>query len=345
MRAPPGDRRVVEPVAGEDLRHAETVGNYDHAETATTAPPRPPRRPRPRRPPRRRDADAHRPPRRRPRRPRRRRHQRQPPPRRRRRRQRRRQPRRPAPRSGDRLDGGDHRPGQLVRRGHAAAAEPRPRAGDPVGADRLGDRRQRAGCHDQLQATPASVGTPVFSFGCGSDDGTFVVRPGRGGRDLRRSGNSRPQFTVPVTAATVTSVSLTATGSAANLPTDPAASASLSISTSPARPRPPGTSPRPCRPGRPHSAASPAGSAAGLFPTLEPSSPPPLTDGTRQVASTSALPAGDGPPHRAGGRAGRPLRGLRPRGHPRVVPPPRCACRTRSRRRGRSPAGGACRAG
>jgi hypothetical protein len=28
------------------------------------------------------------------------------------------------PRSGDRLDGSDHRPGQCVRRGHAVAAEP-----------------------------------------------------------------------------------------------------------------------------------------------------------------------------------------------------------------------------
>jgi hypothetical protein len=46
------------------------------------------------------------------------------------------------PRSGDRLDGSDHR--QLVRRGAAVAAEPRARTSGAVGRGRLDDGRQRS---------------------------------------------------------------------------------------------------------------------------------------------------------------------------------------------------------
>ena len=78
----------------------------------------------------------------------------------------------------------------------------------------------------QLQATPAGAGTPHFTFGCGSDDGTSSCDLGAVDASSAQR-QLQAQVTVPVTAATVTSVSLTATGSAANLRTDPAASASI----------------------------------------------------------------------------------------------------------------------
>jgi hypothetical protein len=137
----------------------------------------------------------------------------------------------------------------------------------------------------QLQATPASAGTPQFSFGCASGNGTGAcalgtVDAGSAQRQLQA------QLTVPVTAA-VTSVILTATGSAVGLLTNPQASAPISIlpaaSATPSLPTGlPSATPTP--------SASPGGSAASLFPTVSPSA---STGGSRQVASTSVLPAGD----------------------------------------------------
>jgi hypothetical protein len=151
----------------------------------------------------------------------------------------------------------------------------------------------------RLQATPASAGTPSFTFGCGSDDGTSscdlgAVDATSAQRELQA------QVTVPVTAATVTSVSLTATGSAANLRTDPAAAAAVTVLTPPT---PVGASLTLTAGTVPGVSApilsptlSPGGNASGLFPTLDPQSPDPpsaqTAAGTRQVANTSALPAG-----------------------------------------------------
>ncbi len=85
----------------------------------------------------------------------------------------------------------------------------------------------------RLQATPASGGAPGFSGGCGNGDGTSACDLGP------VDANSAPrqlqaQLTVPVTATTVKSLSLTVTGSAAHLTKDPQASATMSITAPPA---------------------------------------------------------------------------------------------------------------
>jgi hypothetical protein len=150
----------------------------------------------------------------------------------------------------------------------------------------------------KLRTSPAGAGTPDFSFGCGSADGTSAcdlgaVDAGSAQRQLQA------QLTVPLTATTVTSVSLTATGSAANLHTDPVASAAITVLTPPASVLisaslpalpPPGVS-------APPPTLSPGGNASGLFPTVGPSpqatgSARPSPSGARPVADTSALSAG-----------------------------------------------------
>jgi hypothetical protein len=176
----------------------------------------------------------------------------------------------------------------------------------------------------KLQATPASGGAPGFTAGCGKDDGTSSC-------DLGPVDAKSPQrqllaqLTVPVTASTVTSTRLTVTGSAANLPQAPTASATVAITapspkkTSTAPPptstAPPQTSTTPSGTLAPpasvtvtsplpvgslpsiptaSSTLSPGGNAAGLFPTLDPQRAASPTDGarTRPVANTSALPEG-----------------------------------------------------
>jgi hypothetical protein len=152
----------------------------------------------------------------------------------------------------------------------------------------------------QLQATPASAGTPLFTFGCGSDDGTSLCDLGAvdATSALREL---QAQVTVPVTAATVTSVSLKATGIAANLHTDPAAAAAMTILAPPTPVAASVTLPADTlpefTPTAGNSTLSPGGNASGLFPTVAPQSqtPAPRSAGTadaRQVANTSALPAG-----------------------------------------------------
>jgi hypothetical protein len=182
----------------------------------------------------------------------------------------------------------------------------------------------------RLQASPAGSGTPSFSFGCGNSDGTSscdlgAVDPQSAHRQLQA------QLTVPVTASAVKSVSLTVAGTATHLPTAAKASVAVAITapgtpaaakpapaTPPvAQPLPPlasqppmtVTSPLPvgALPGLPSGgvpAAIPpagpattpgqAGSAAGLFPTVNPSPTPdfPSVGGVSRVADTSALPEG-----------------------------------------------------
>jgi hypothetical protein len=84
----------------------------------------------------------------------------------------------------------------------------------------------------QLQATPASGGAPGFTFGCGNADGTSSCDLGT------VDANSAPrqlqaEVTVPVTASTVTSVSLTVIGGTAHLAKYPEASATESITAPP----------------------------------------------------------------------------------------------------------------
>jgi hypothetical protein len=160
----------------------------------------------------------------------------------------------------------------------------------------------------QLRATTASAGTPSFTFGCGSDDGKSLCDLGAVDSTSAQR-QLQAQVTIPVTAATVTSVSLTAAGSAVNLHTDPAASAAITILTPPT---PVAASPALAAGTVPGVSAlnlppslSPGGNASSLFPTLDPQSPGPqspgpqspdprsaATPGTTQVADTSALTAG-----------------------------------------------------
>jgi hypothetical protein len=161
----------------------------------------------------------------------------------------------------------------------------------------------------RLQATPAVGGAPGFSFGCGNDDGTSSCALGT--VDAKSAHRQlQAQLTVPVTAATVKSISLTAIGSAATLATDPKASTAIAVTT-PAAAKPTSTTPQapetvisPLPVGSlPNLRAtsptlSPGGNAAGLFPTLDPKPTPTLTpisvqkaDG-RPVADTTTLPEG-----------------------------------------------------
>jgi hypothetical protein len=150
----------------------------------------------------------------------------------------------------------------------------------------------------KLRTSPAGAGTPDFSFGCGSADGTSscdlgAVDAGSARRQLQA------QLTVPLTATTVTSVSLTAAGSAASLRTDPAASAAIAVLAPPPSALISASLPGlpPIGVSAPIPALSPGGNASGLFPTLDPSpqvtrGASPATGGARQVADTSALSAG-----------------------------------------------------
>lgn len=161
----------------------------------------------------------------------------------------------------------------------------------------------------RLQAAPAVGGAPGFSFGCGSDDGTSACALGT--VDAKSAHRQlQAQLTVPVTASTVKSVSLTAVGSAAKLATDPKASATVAV-TAPAAPKPTSNTPQEPETVTPPlpvgslpniPAASPTlnpgGNAAGLFPTLDPKptpTPTPISvqkaDG-RPVAYVGALPEG-----------------------------------------------------
>jgi hypothetical protein len=163
-----------------------------------------------------------------------------------------------------------------------------------------------------LAATPASL-SGQFNFGCGSNDGTASCDLG----EIDASSAQREleaQVVVPATDASVTSVQLKVTGSAAHLPTQPRAAVAISVTAASASgssvPNP-GSTPLPVgnlpflngSTGANGSAGSsstlsPGGNAGGLFPTLNPSSPQPGPSksgqraSARTVANTSALPLG-----------------------------------------------------
>lgn len=137
----------------------------------------------------------------------------------------------------------------------------------------------------RLQAT-AGAGTPAFSFGCENGNGTAACDLGA----VDASSTQRlfqAEVTVPLTAATVTAVSLTVTGSAAGLATDPAAVATI-IVQAPASPVAATSLPAMPPPGiaAPTPTLSPGGNAAGLFPAVSPS---PQAEGEAPVANVSAL--------------------------------------------------------
>jgi hypothetical protein len=159
----------------------------------------------------------------------------------------------------------------------------------------------------RLQATPSSV-TPQFSFGCGSSNGTASCD--LGAMDAKSAQRQlQAESMVPATESAVKSVRLTVIGSAASLPKDPKASATVAVKGTASVIQPiPSTSPLPVGtlPGvaaaNPTTGAelSPGGNASGLFPTLKPSPSPssssgsgsPLNAKARQAADTSALPEG-----------------------------------------------------
>jgi hypothetical protein len=146
-----------------------------------------------------------------------------------------------------------------------------------------------------LVASPGTV-SPIFSFGCGSFDGSASCDLGAMD-DTSVARQLTAEVTVPYSAVAVTSVDLTVTGSAAGLTADPTAAATISI-TAP----PPGTVPTPTTtisplpvgtlPSIPAAtpSLSPGGNAGNLFPSVG------LTNGkkanTSAVANVSALPGG-----------------------------------------------------
>ena len=149
----------------------------------------------------------------------------------------------------------------------------------------------------QLLATPAGGGTASFSFGCGTSDGTSSCDLGAVNATSAQR-QLQAQVAVPLTAAAaVSSVSLTAVASAANLPTAPEASASITVLPSPALAGVttsllPGAA---AEVSAPNLTLSPAGNASGLFPTIAPQSPQPEPGRTWQLADTSAPAKGTFP--------------------------------------------------
>ncbi|MGH3270169.1 MAG: hypothetical protein ACRDN1_14115 [Trebonia sp.] len=143
----------------------------------------------------------------------------------------------------------------------------------------------------QLQSS-AGAGVPTFSFGCASGDGTSACDLGAVDATSAQR-QFQAEVTVPLTATTVTAVSLTVSGSAAGLATDPAASASVVVlaSASPTAASlsslstmaPPGVA-------APTPTVSAGGSAANLFPTVAPGSA--QAEGETPVANVSPLSGG-----------------------------------------------------
>jgi hypothetical protein len=158
-----------------------------------------------------------------------------------------------------------------------------------------------------LVAAPASV-KPKYSVGCGSHDGTALCD--LGAVDVTSAKRElQAQVAVPVTATTVTSVRLTVVASAANLPKKPKVSSTVKVTAPPPSTvvpapvvGPPVVSTTPLSVGAlpflpflPSATLRPGGNAAGLFPTLTPSTDPPASTpasqkgSTTPVANTSAL--------------------------------------------------------
>ncbi len=153
----------------------------------------------------------------------------------------------------------------------------------------------------RLTASPASV-TPEFSFGCGSHDGTPSCD--LGAMDAKSSQRELQARVAVAAASAVTSVRLTATASAAHLPKDPVASATVAVTAASAGTGIPATSASPVAVGNlpylpaatPSPMLSPGGNAASLFPAITPSDPASRKSArkanAKTVAGTSALPLG-----------------------------------------------------
>ena len=146
----------------------------------------------------------------------------------------------------------------------------------------------------QLQSS-AGAGTPTFTFGCGSSDGTSACDLGAVDASSAQR-QFQAEVTVPLTATNVTAVSLTVAGSAANLATDPAAAASVVV-LAPASPIGANLSPlstvAPLGVAAPTPTLSSGGNAGNLFPTVSPGSPE--AEGASPVANVSALSRGGTP--------------------------------------------------
>jgi hypothetical protein len=137
----------------------------------------------------------------------------------------------------------------------------------------------------QLVST-AGAGGPTFTFGCGAGNGKSVCDLGAVDASSAQR-QLEAQVTVPAASA-VTAVSLTVTGSAANLALDPAAASSVVVLT-PSSPVGANLSPitAPVGVAAPTTTTvSPGGSAAGLFPTVGPGT------GSTPVANVSPLGGG-----------------------------------------------------
>jgi hypothetical protein len=144
----------------------------------------------------------------------------------------------------------------------------------------------------QLSAT-AGAGAPTFTFGCASGNGTSTC-------DLGAVDATSAQrlfqaaVNVPLTATALNAVSLTVTGSTANLALSPAATASVTLLAA-GTPTPSSSSTLPAIAASgfafPTPTASPGGNASGLFPTVAPGS----TGNESPVANVSALHSGGTP--------------------------------------------------
>jgi hypothetical protein len=142
----------------------------------------------------------------------------------------------------------------------------------------------------QLQST-AGAGIPTFTFGCANGNGTSACDLG-----AVDAGSAQRLFqaevSLPLMATTITAVSLTVSGSAANLAAYPAASASIVV-LAPGSPTVANLSPLAsiAASGFPTQTqtVSPGGNAAGLFPAVTPGS---QAEGASPVARVSALGGG-----------------------------------------------------
>jgi hypothetical protein len=143
----------------------------------------------------------------------------------------------------------------------------------------------------QLQST-AGTGTPAFTFGCANGEGTNLCDLGAvdaaSGQRLFQA-----EVTVPLTATSVTSVSLSVTGVAAGLVKDPVTSGPITV-LAPGSPigatLPPVSSIAPTGLGTLSPTASPGGNAGSLFPTVAPGSP--QAEGATPVANVSSISGG-----------------------------------------------------
>ena len=161
----------------------------------------------------------------------------------------------------------------------------------------------------RLVTAPAGL-TAMFTFGCGSEDGTASCDLG----EIAAQSSARQleaEVQVPATAS-VSNVQLSVVASAAHLPTDPRATASMPVTAATAtgsggggggtqpltttNPLPVGNLPEVNGVGGTSGTLSPGGNAGGLFPTLSPSPNPNGTQGqnanAKTVANSSDVPLG-----------------------------------------------------